>query len=259
MEVTVSRLLCIAVLVLLAVLHSAIGERALLGPLFASDLPRGGLPLGRVRSWRGLRAAWHLLSVAWLALAALTLRGDETTRGIVAATLLTSGLLALVLSRGRYSAWALLTIGGCAGLLGPRADQVGPPAAALAAAVLAAIALLHVAWLLGARWGMRAAIPEVAGRPAFHPPRVWTAIVAAAFLAAGGLVLAAVGRGAPWSWLVLAGAGGFALRALGDFRWVGLSKRVHGTEFARWDDGLYTPLSILLAICFALVGARGLA
>src|SRR5690606_9305268 len=102
--------------------------------------------------------------------------------------------------------------------------------------------------------------PEVDGRPAFAPPRGLTALVTVALAAAGAIVVVASrSASAPWAWLTLAGACVFALRALGDFRLVGLTKRVHATAFARWDDRLYTPLCVLLTVCFAVVGARGLA
>lgn len=253
-----SRALCIVVLVLLAVLHSVLGERKLLGPLFAAGLPQGVPPLRGALARRTLRLSWHLLSIAWVSLAALVARGDGGVLTVVGAMLLLSGLLSLAISRGRHFAWALFTVGGAAGLLGPHVNLAGTFAAGLAAALLMGIAALHVSWLLGSRWGLDSAIPEVKGRPAFNPPRGLTAVVAAAFGAAGALVVIALRAGPPWSWLSLAGAGVFALRALGDFRLVGLTKRVRGTAFARWDDGLYTPLSVLLAILFSIVGARGL-
>ena len=253
-----SRFLCVVVLLLLAVLHSLLGERKLLRPLFAAGLPQGALPLGRAFTERTLRFTWHLLSVAWVSLAALVAGAVGLAFTFVGPLLPDSSAAALVVCLVRQIAWALFTLAGAAGLLEPRIDAVGPFAAGLAAALLAALAALHLAWGLGLRWGIHAAIPEVAGRPAFRPPRSLTALVAAALGVAAALIVVAVRCGAAWSWLSLAVAGVFALRALGDFRFVGLTKSVYGTAFARWDDGLFTPLSILLAMCFAIVGARGL-
>ena len=45
----------------------------------------------------------------------------------------------------------------------------------------------------------------------------------------------------------------FLARAIGDFRYVGWSKRVRGTRFARLDDMFYAPLCLTLAICCAIV------
>lgn len=250
---------CAATLVVLALLHSALGEKLLLRPLLTSALPREGLPLGRAFTARTLRFAWHLLSVAWLALAFLVAEGGAWALTSVGVTLLVSGALALVVSRGRHFAWALFLLGGLAGVVGPHVGAVAPYAAGVAGVVLLGISAVHVAWLFGARWGIRAAIPEIAGRPAFSPPRALTGVVAAVFGGAGAFVLVAARFGsAPWAWVTLAGAAVFGLRALGDFRLVGLTKRVLGTPFARWDDGLFTPLSLLLSVCFAIVAARGL-
>ncbi len=254
------RITCVAVLVLLALLHSVLGELRILAPLDAATIPRDTFPLGRQFSVRTLRFVWHLLSAAWVALAWLVARADAQTLLVTGVFLLASGGLALGVSRGQHFAWALFIVGGATALLGPRLDAVAPWAAGVAAALLGVIALVHVGWMLGMRRGLRAAIPEVTGRPAFVPGRVATLAVTSGFVAAAALVVVA-SRGAPKtaSLLALAGAVVFAARAFGDFRWVGLTKRARGTSFARWDDALYTPLCVLLAVCFALVGARGLA
>jgi hypothetical protein len=46
-------------------------------------------------------------------------------------------------------------------------------------ATLIAIALLHVFWASGGRWGSQNAVPEIDGRPAFKPGKTATWIVAA--------------------------------------------------------------------------------
>jgi hypothetical protein len=47
-----------------------------------------------------------------------------------------------------------------------------------------------------------------------------------------------------------------AARAVGDFRLVGLFKRVRGTRFARYDSLVYTPLCLALAAgCFAVAAS----
>lgn len=126
------------------------------------------------------------------------------------------------------------------------------------AVVLAALAALHVHWAVGGRWGAAAALPQNpdATAPAFRPPAALTLLVAAALLFAAAMVLVASG--------VVPAAGGlhrvarvvtlglatvFALRVVGDFRYVGLFKRVRGTPFATWDGRVHVPL------CAALAGA----
>jgi hypothetical protein len=55
------------------------------------------------------------------------------------------------------------------------------------------------------------------------------------------------------AWLI---AAAFALRAIGDFRYVGFFKRIRGSRFARLDTFAYSPLCAFLAL---LVGFSALA
>lgn len=121
MQIDVSAPLLVAagLAVMLAVVHSYLGERYILVRLFRREgLPRlfGGTEFTR----RTLRLAWHLTSVAWVGLAALLVRiGVPTSDGrpsptrVIAATFLISGAVALVGSRGRHLSWIVLfAIGG---------------------------------------------------------------------------------------------------------------------------------------------------
>lgn len=47
------------------------------------------------------------------------------------------------------------------------------------------------------------------------------------------------------------------MRALGDFKSLGFSKKSRASRFARWDDRLYSPLCLLLALCFAYLALTG--
>ncbi|MBC7841148.1 MAG: DUF3995 domain-containing protein [Gemmatimonadaceae bacterium] len=125
--------------------------------------------------------------------------------------------------------------------------------AVLLTTVLLGLALLHVYWAIA---GVNAgtAIPTRAdGTRIMRPGRLASLAVAGALAIAAALV---AGRG----WLTvplvpmrvfhvgtMGVAAVFALRAIGDFRYVGLFKRVRGTPFARWDTWLFTPLCALLA------------
>jgi hypothetical protein len=93
----------------------------------------------------------------------------------------------------------------------------------------------------------------VAGRPAFRPGRLASLAVAAALFAASFLVLARGPlAGALPPELGAIGAAGvgvvFLLRAIGDFRLIGVFKRVRGTPFARWDSRLFSPLCVALGL-----------
>ena len=106
--------------VALGVAHSFLGERYILRRLFRrDDLPK--LLGGSEFTTRTLRFAWHITTVAWVGFAALLVhagRGDLNTSGtlyIMGATFIVSGLLPLVLTRGKHLSWLILfTIGGIA-------------------------------------------------------------------------------------------------------------------------------------------------
>jgi hypothetical protein len=127
-------------------------------------------------------------------------------------------------------------------------------AALLVSGLLTAIALLHFFWALGGSAGTGTAIPEDNGRPVLTPRPLTTAVVGCALLTAAAIVL---GRAGYWGaglprWIFYAGtwalAGVFLLRGIGEFRYVGLFKRVRQTRFAKWDTRLFTPLCLVLAI-----------
>jgi hypothetical protein len=129
------------------------------------------------------------------------------------------------------------------------------------ATVVGALCLLHLYWGLGGRWGHTAALPERDHAPALEPGAVATLLVAALLAMAALVVLGRVGIGP------LAGIGrltritawavavAFLLRAVGDFRLVGLFRRVRDTRFAKLDRLLYTPTSLALGIAAAIIAA----
>ena len=54
-------------------------------------------------------------------------------------------------------------------------------------------------------------------------------------------------------WSTVAIGAVFALRAIGDFRLMGFFKREHGSEFARRDTRIYSPLCALIAALATVV------
>ncbi|MBA3928906.1 MAG: hypothetical protein C0521_04860 [Xanthomonas sp.] len=105
-------------MILLGLAHSVLGERYLLIRLFRRpDLPK--LFGGTAFTTRTLRFAWHLTTViAWgLAAVVLQLQGLPDAGGrrialILAITLGVSGLLPLVITRGRHLSWLVLFASG---------------------------------------------------------------------------------------------------------------------------------------------------
>ena len=129
------------------------------------------------------------------------------------------------------------------------------------AIVLVLLSALHVYWAAGGTWGKGVAIPKQRGRPAFQPGPLGTLAVAGLLAAAAILVLGRNGLGPAASlglmtrvgtWAV---AAVFLLRGIGDFRLIGLFRRVDDTRFAHWDRRVYTPLAFALGLGTALLAA----
>ncbi len=131
------------------------------------------------------------------------------------------------------------------------------------AIVMFALALLHLYWAAGGRWGAAVAVPSRGDRPLFAPGPFATLFVAFLLLTAS---LVMLGRMGIWGtllpqWFFTAGAWIIAIvftaRVIGDFRWFGIFKRTADSPFAWWDSRLYVPLCAALAIAAALTAIAG--
>ena len=125
-----------------------------------------------------------------------------------------------------------------------------------AAAAFAALAALHLYWAAGGRAGRSAAVPTVDRRPVLAPSTTATVAVAVLLAAAAVVVVGAVVGWDPRVGFRLgcaALAAVLLVRAIGDRRYVGFLKRVRGTEFARRDTWIYSPLCLLLALAVSAV------
>ena len=125
----------------------------------------------------------------------------------------------------------------------------------LVALILLALSALHLYWAAGGRWGFDEALPrDEAGRRVLNPGKMDCIVVAAGLFLFAGCHLIRVGVSpiALPAWLANYGiwviSAIFAVRALGDFRYVGFSKRIRNTDFARRDTCYYAPLCVLLAL-----------
>lgn len=131
--------------------------------------------------------------------------------------------------------------------------------------VFVVLALWHFRMAFSPQTGESKAVPSVDGKPLFVPSRTATLLVGLALLGCTALVAATAGflwPDAPprfLSWLSYALALGLLARAIGDFRYVGLFKKVRNSPFARMDTRLYSPLCLLLAAGVACVAAGWLA
>ena len=104
--------------VLLGMAHSVLGEKYILVRLFRrKELPK---LFGSTQfTARTLRFAWHITTVAWFAFAALLVllgQGQLTSASalqVIGCAAIVSGLLPLIITRGKHLSWLVLfVIGG---------------------------------------------------------------------------------------------------------------------------------------------------
>lgn len=244
-----------ALLLVVAVAHSVLGEKFLIRPLIANlDWKLPELP--RAYANRLVRFAWHLTTIAWGGIAVVLV--GAPIRYTFAAVCLGSAAWILGMLPGHVAWPALLA----AGLLALWSIDAVPPWllwtgvwAGVSVALIAAG--FHVAWALGSRRGTANVIPQrptPAGdgtwEPAALPAPLVTFAVAVALTTYAGLVVANVtSASAPWTgWLLVAALAVLTARVMGDGRWMGVTKRVRGTGFAEADDRYWTPAAALLAV-----------
>jgi hypothetical protein len=55
-----------------------------------------------------------------------------------------------------------------------------------------------------------------------------------------------------WSCIVFAAV--FFARTVGDFKYVGLFKKIKGTHFSKYDTWFYSPLCLFLSLSFVIAG-----
>lgn len=136
----------------------------------------------------------------------------------------------------------------------------------LAAAVLAALAVLHGYWARGGVWPGRdpeelaqTVVGCAPGTPPPGPVACW--LVAVLLLGGAAVVIGAAGilpLPLPGSWLRMAahaGAGLLALRGLVGFAEARARPVIRGSPYARWNVILYSPLCLALALLIG-VAAR---
>jgi hypothetical protein len=126
---------------------------------------------------------------------------------------------------------------------------------ALIATILLFLSGIHFYWMLGGQWAFENALPHsLDGKKILNPKAIDCAIVGF------GLLLMAVFVLIQGQWIafqlpiwissyglwVLSGI--FLLRAIGEFKYVGFSKTVLETDFARLDTMIYSPLCLFLGL-----------
>ncbi len=123
------------------------------------------------------------------------------------------------------------------------------------ALILFIISALHIYWSAGGEWGFGQALPkDKAGNRVINPRKIDCAIVAAGLFSFALFYLIRVEvisiqlpeqviKYGIWVISVI-----FALRAVGDFKYIGFTKTIQETDFARLDTRYYSPVCVLLAL-----------
>lgn len=122
------------------------------------------------------------------------------------------------------------------------------------------IAMIHAYWALGGRWAADVVFPTDPARELAKPTVAMTWLVTVLFMSCAGIQAMIVGAIFSQSqihgffldnrlfWyidclilLVL------TLRIVGEGKYVGLTKKIRTTQFAIYDDRIYTPLCMVIA------------
>lgn len=122
------------------------------------------------------------------------------------------------------------------------------------------LSVLHIYWAAGGTRYSKAVIPQIpGGRKTFNPSSFITLLVAAglllfAMITAGNLGLFDAIISTLWIRYGTYAIGAiFLLRAIGDFKYVGVFKKVQRTGFARNDTKICTPLCVIIVTISFLI------
>lgn len=119
------------------------------------------------------------------------------------------------------------------------------------------LTFLHLYWIFGGKWGFANTIPtnRETNTPVFKPGKLGTLIVATGLLFFACVTLCnrfnidiSLLKYLNYAISII-----FLLRTIGDFKYVGLFKKVKNTPFANYDDKYFVPLCAYLAISTFIV------
>jgi hypothetical protein len=120
--------------------------------------------------------------------------------------------------------------------------------------IFISIAFLHLYWAVGGRWAIDSVVPtNVQGEKVLKTSPASCLVVGTGLLVFSGYYLVQV-VDIEWSlWNGLVNAMGwvipsiFLARAIGDFRYVGFTKKIRSTIFAKLDTAYFAKLCLLIA------------
>lgn len=129
------------------------------------------------------------------------------------------------------------------------------------ASIFLILSLLHFYWVFGGKWGLDGAMPKMMQAKVMTEKTRTGFIISTLVVAIGllGFMMISLYNSslieAPFShtwlwWITIGMAAIFLLRAIGDFKYVGIFKKEKEGLFARRDSRIYVPLCLFL---FALL------
>ncbi|MEO9483558.1 MAG: DUF3995 domain-containing protein [Ekhidna sp.] len=128
-------------------------------------------------------------------------------------------------------------------------------------AIFLCLSIIHVSWALGSSWGFEDAIPKNDKGEWMLKPKKRDSLIVGAGLLLFGLFYLITGnilqislppfaiKATSWMIPII-----FLFRAIGDFRYIGFTKKVKTTAFARKDTLFYSPLCLSIAVIGFILG-----
>ena len=125
--------------------------------------------------------------------------------------------------------------------------------------IFTSLGFIHFYWLFGGKWGLKKVIPtKENGSNNLSIPKFATVVVALVLTSFGLIYFAKseLNAFALPSWINTALwfiPTIFLLRAIGDFNYVGIFKKIKNTEFAKADSRWFVPLCLTIGIVGLLI------
>jgi len=127
--------------------------------------------------------------------------------------------------------------------------------------IMLIVSFIHFYWALGGKYGLMSSGPSLENSKSFVPSSLLIFMVACMLFVLAILPLQLV---SPVEQLVgyvhYVGyfvAIGFVIRAIGDFKYVGLFKKVYNSSFVSLDTKYFSPLILLLGIAYGVLSGFG--
>ena len=117
------------------------------------------------------------------------------------------------------------------------------------------LGLIHFNWARGGKWGLDNALPTNVERERLFTPSSRDSLIVGMGLLLFSIFYLSQTRLTDLEFPVWTYKYGgwiipsiFILRAIGDFKYVGIFKEIRNTDFGRYDSKLYIPLCLILAL-----------